>query len=789
MSPTRNNRHLRLLVVTLMVLAALSVSLVRNRMEASAHGRRTVAFPQEPVQISESDLPDLRTEPRLVSGAIHSSPMALNNSDSFLWVVNPDNNSVSILDVRSDTNTKVREIPVGKEPQSLAFNADNSKVYVANAVDGTVSVISTSTFTVTKTIPVGVEPWALAFTPNGTKLYVSNSSSRTVSVINPTTDTVTKTIDIPNAPLGERTIPRALAISNNGDFNDNDEKVYVCNFLGEDVAGKIIGTDDYKQGRVNIISTSSDAIAGSIILGPLTDTGFRSDGAAIQKVPPKGNNVFEVTTGAFPNQLAGFFIKGNRAYVPSQGASPEGPVRFNVILQPLVSVVDLAAEREIGQPFNANRGFQFEPTKDVVVNGQTIQFHRFHTIPFDLAFKNKDNVGYLVLGGSDCILRVELDASGIPTVNAPKAAGDAGNFERILVGKNPRAMVINGIDTRGYVWNYVSRDVTVVDLTKDARKENNVIGTIAAASLPSPGTPEGIVQLGKELFNTTIGPMQKRASKNNVLEGAMADFGWCGCYACHPQGLSDGVVWMFPDGPRRSIPLNQTFNPRDPKDQRILNWSAVRDEVQDFELNTRAVAGGQGLILNPDGTPAADVFNLVPRASSGRDPRQDAINEYCKTIRSPLSPVAATDKDAVKGRALFEKSGCVDCHKGGKWTISKLDFGPPPPADRVSADGEITSVLKKVGTHDLSRPNEVIGTGANISKPSKGAAGFNPPSLLSTFILGPYLHDGSAQSLDKVLSNATHVGTKGQKTVGNAKKRAQLIRFLESIDARTDPFQ
>src|SRR5204862_664842 len=30
--------------------------------------------------------------------------------------------------------------------------------------------------------------------------------------------------------------------------------------------------------------------------------------------------------------------------------------------------------------------------------------------------------------------------------------------------------------------------------------------------------------------------------------------------------------------------------------QRILNWSAVRDEVHDFELNSRNVSGGRGLI-------------------------------------------------------------------------------------------------------------------------------------------------------------------------------------------------
>src|SRR5262249_1858145 len=49
-------------------------------------------------------------------------------------------------------------------------------------------------------------------------------------------------------------------------------------------------------------------------------------------------------------------------------------------------------------------------------------------------------------------------------------------------------------------------------------------------------------------------------------------------------------------GPRQTIPLDGMFNRNNPADQRVLNWSAVRDENHDFELNTRGVFGGRGLI-------------------------------------------------------------------------------------------------------------------------------------------------------------------------------------------------
>jgi len=51
-------------------------------------------------------------------------------------------------------------IPVGTQPLGVAVTPDGSKVYVANTISGTVSVISTATNSVTDTIPVGTVPTA-----------------------------------------------------------------------------------------------------------------------------------------------------------------------------------------------------------------------------------------------------------------------------------------------------------------------------------------------------------------------------------------------------------------------------------------------------------------------------------------------------------------------------------------------------------------------------------------------------------------------------------------------------
>ena len=69
----------------------------------------------------------------------HSSPLALTTDNAFVWSVNPDNDSVSLIEVAGDRNRKLTEVPVGDEPRCVAITPDDKKVYVTNAVSGTVS--------------------------------------------------------------------------------------------------------------------------------------------------------------------------------------------------------------------------------------------------------------------------------------------------------------------------------------------------------------------------------------------------------------------------------------------------------------------------------------------------------------------------------------------------------------------------------------------------------------------------------------------------------------------------
>ena len=701
-----------------------------------------------------------------------SGPIQITPDDEDVWVANPDRNTVTRIDVEDDENRKKDEIKVGKEPHGIAISPDGERVYVANTQSGTVSVIRADHHhpKVWKTIRVGTEPYALALTPNGDKLYCANARSNDVSVIDTDELKVIRTLD---AGDGVGLEPRALAVTNDGDGSDKDEKLYVASFLAVDKAGKTIGADDYKEAHVSVFSTKKDRFLRTVVLNPLANVGFNANGNALGGIAPGAN--FDQPTGAFPNQLNSIVIKGDHAYLPNTAASPNGPVRFNVNVQAFLSVIDLDTDTE-GATINMNKGINLEAASPSRV---------FLAVPWAAAFAHRSNTGYVVASASNLIVKVDLDANGTPTINAPQAAGDPGNVVRVFVGQNPTGIVINSKDSRAYVTNEVSRDVSVVDLTT-----HQVMATVSSSSLPAAGSDEARLLIGKAVFNSSTGV--SLPSLNVNLGARLSNGGWSGCVSCHPFGLTDGVVWIFATGPRRTLQLNGTFNPRDPNDMKMLNHSAIRDEVQDFELNTRAVQGGQGLITLADGiTPDPNVANFTPPSAGRSELLDDMALWVARGIRTPISPFANDDGDRnekliKKGRKLFTSARCASCHGGAGWSVGRRTFTPPPdPA--ILKGPQVIGALRSVGTFDPNAANEVRDV---LSPAALGADGYVPPSLLGAHAFPPYLHNGSAPTVLAVLDRVPHrsAGTGGVDLLGDGDDREALARFVESIDASTKPF-
>jgi len=73
-------------------------------------------------------------------------------------------------------NAVIATLSVGTTPEGVAFDSVNTRMYVPNYNDDTVSVINTATNAVIATISVGDGPRGIAFdSGNGhTRMYVSN---------------------------------------------------------------------------------------------------------------------------------------------------------------------------------------------------------------------------------------------------------------------------------------------------------------------------------------------------------------------------------------------------------------------------------------------------------------------------------------------------------------------------------------------------------------------------------------------------------------------------------------
>jgi len=573
-----------------------------------------------------------------------SSSIALSKSGNFLVVANPDVNTISVF--QPTTLAKLGEITVGTAPESVAVHESVPTAFVANSLSGTVSVVTLPSGPVRQTIPVGKGPMGVAVSPNGTRLYVANSADNTLSVLDANTYASVATVDL--AAHGG-TSPRAIAVTDDGDADDADETVFVAMFFANLRPGKTAveeGQDDQREGHVIAVSAATNTVIDHVPLAPMAVTGFNSNGqlapgpAQVPAVASANPQAFATPTAAFPNQLASIAIHPTTGlgYVVSTGASPNGPLRFNQMVQGLVSVFDVAALTEVTAaqtgatvrqeaPLNLNRG----------INLDTAAVPRlFLSNPVAMAWRPNGNDAWVVIQNSDVVVRLTADGTGAPTIGTPLVAGP-GQIVRVdlqavsgsdIAGKAPRGIVITADGKRAFVHNFISRSLTAIDITEGAIPA--ILGTAQSTAPPATGSAEATRQLGAELFFTGRGPNTRMSAES-----------WGGCIVCHPNGRTDNVTWMFDAGPRQTIPLDGMFSKSDPTDQRILNWSAVRDENHDFELNTRGVFGGRGLIDD-------DRLFFVIGGASGATPDDSTLVEQFQQVTGAIG----TTNDLAAGQAL-----------------------------------------------------------------------------------------------------------------------------------------
>jgi YVTN family beta-propeller protein len=720
------------------------------------------------------------------AGPTNSTPITMSLDGRLVWSVNPSDDSVSVI--RTDRNSIVAKIKVGDEPHSVALDPAGRYAYVANTAGSSMTVIRISNatpnrfsakvdprFGPTGRITTGAEPFDIVATPDGRRVFVSNSGQDTITVLDVAGRKLVGHIDLRkslcNRPDTARTFqPRAMAVTK------DSKHLYVTRFFAIVPPGGVQASDTGRVAqvcRVDITTASAKITdykpARTIALGPQV-TGFTIDSS--------GDGVADATS-AFPNQLQSIVIKGNNAFLPNIAASPTGPLKFNVDTHAFVSVIGgvngrSASDQSAAKFLNLHLG-----ARNPEAGKKKLFFANVWAIGFA-----KSNA-YVVSAGSDLLVKLRVEGSGKLgfTVDADTTRyidlNDPANFATAgaNAGKNPQGIVVNKQGTRAYVMNFVSRNVSVVDLSGD-----RVVKVIRTTKLPTPGSTEEVVLVGAEMFFSSRGHFDRPAGTTVSTDERLSSEGWQNCASCHFKGLTDGVVWQFPDGPRKSVPLNGTFSPNNPDDRRAQNYSAIRDEVEDFELNIRNVSGPGALAVAQTCAtppPATSLFdpnhglmisdtgdvNLAPCvinnfALKNSDRRQvtvtlpgstvavpalTAMREWVRrAVRTPNGPLRATTTrpgvdlaQVAQGRQLFAQT-CASCHGGGKWTNSTLDFSPPPAAADFTITERVPTApvfgnpvgtqylnrfLRNIGSFGLGVPGGSNPIGNNIGGAEKAAPG------------------------------------------------------------------
>lgn len=526
-----------------------------------------------------------------------SSSIALTSDDRKLVVVNCQNNSVSVIEVRNpngnDSQTLIAEIPVGNEPRYVALHPNDRYAYVTNTVDGTVSVIDLSLEKPAvsgQPVQVGSEPRGIAITPNGKYLYVANHTAGNISVIRTRNLQVINTVETGGNPM-------AIAISNDGDDADLDEEILVTRFFAEtiDPVNRPDGFDDSKQGVIDRFNVG-DSLDGAttvaqLNIDPLTNAGFPADrrqfcsntrdvlqtdgdvvffnsgvdgagdGAAalandtfcpdvasVDADPdgPIGKNF----QGVYPNQLHAALLRNDALYIPNVGAAPEPPVKFNVNVQALVSTLSLVDNSQITTNLNNQIKTETQP-----LNPQA-SLERIFGSDIVAIDADTDGSDFLVVSrGGNYVIRASRAADGSLDI------GTANNVVRFQTGNIPNGIVMSSDGIRAYTNNEVNTSVTAIDLAANQVLERD----IPSSAPPLPSTQKHRNLIGKLAFFTALGVPDTHDLNNDgyfdvalrdivplEFRGKASDNGWSSCASCHEDGHSDNVTWIFPTGPRQS---------------------------------------------------------------------------------------------------------------------------------------------------------------------------------------------------------------------------------------------
>ena len=368
------------------------------------------------------------------------------------------------------------------------------------------------------------------------------------------------------------------------------------------------------------------------------------------------------------------------------------------------------------------------------------------TVATTIDLDNSDSpsaIGFSPLG--DYVLVALQGTNDVIVLDALEidASSGFGSFvTRLGTDLAPQGVCVDAATNRSFVKAFMGRSVTALET--DALFRHGM-KSVASSDVPTVANEALAAQVltGKQIFY-------------NAGDTRMSAEGYLSCATCHLDGGHDGRVWDF-TGRGEGLRNTTTLKGRSGVGHGNVHWSANFDEIQDFENDIRGAFGGEGFMADSDFASTSDPLGA---AKAGRSGDLDALAAYVSSLGTtslPRSPHRESDgsmsAEAQAGQTVFGSLGCTSCHAGAQLTDSTLGV----------------ETLHDVGTLRTTSGGRLGGT----------LAGIDTPSLLGAWRGAPYLHDGSAQTLEDVFvaTGGTVVPAEGGTVSGGANVVQQWVEF------------
>ena len=556
-------------------------------------------------------------EPRFATG---SSAIVATASYRALVVTNPEENSISRLDLDSRTVTEVSDI--GDEPTRIARAGD--QLIVTLRGERALAVLDQETLEVLGHIPTGAEPYGVVASEDGTRFYVTLASERVVEEYD--TNTLERLLSWPTEQE-----PRWLAL------HPNDDDLYVAGPYGGALYWIDLDQDTIATVALPTVRGFSPETGDSV---PLTSR-IMGDIA----VSPDGRTLalptLQVEHNAPEEDLTQTNAVGSGYYAPPGGG------RFN-------SVVLTTAVLGGGMPSDDlwDASLIDTPHSDLV---------RVNSHPSSVTFTPSSQELLVTLEAGDAIVAMPVRSQSIFSTTGLVPQIPDGMLQIHLrphlaskTAEGPRGIALAGDDA--YAWAYFSRSV---ERTRMVELQEAVIDGAFLAHEPSVsmGTPsiipvEGNTAAVNEVpmyanFGLSEAALRGRRLFYSATNEAVSTSGaGISCSTCHFEGRTDGLTWPLAEGGRQTPSLAGGALETAP-----VTWTLdVESPSREAFLTSQERMGGSGL----------------------SQVQADQIGAYIETIRPVDVADESLDPAAIsRGAQVYVDVGCQDCHSGDRYTDNK----------------------------------------------------------------------------------------------------------------------